>query len=188
MGNMLKNKFHFLNIFILAGLLVFFSVNTSLAQDNNNALEKIKERGSLLWGADAEGGAPYIFPDPENPEKYIGFEVDLAEAIANKLGVKAVHKQNAWDGLVPALERGDFDIAMNGIEITDDRKETILFSRPYYIYVEQLVVRKDENNINDINDLKGKKVGTLSGTVAQDILENLGVCICKDLSWPGYTL
>jgi polar amino acid transport system substrate-binding protein len=150
------------------------SSNISMAQENNNALDRIQERGTLIWGADAEGGAPYIFPDPENPEKYIGFEVDLADAIAKKLGVKAVHKQNAWDGLVPALERGDFDIAMNGIEITDERKETILFSRPYYIYTEQLVVRKDENNIKDINDLKGKKVGTLSGTVAQDMLEDLG--------------
>lgn len=173
MVKMMKNKIHFLNI-ILVGLFVFLSVNTSMGQDNISALDRIKERGSIIWGADAEGGAPYIFPDPNNPEKYIGFEVDLAEAIANKLGVKAIHKQNAWDGLIPALERGDFDIAMNGIEITDDRKETILFSRPYYIYVEQLVVRKDENNITDINDLKGKKVGILSGTVAQDILENLG--------------
>ena len=171
---MLKNECNYLNIFILVGLFVFVSANISLAQENNSALDKIKERGTLIWGADAEGGAPYIFPDPENPEKYIGFEVDLADAIAIKLGVKAVHKQNAWDGLVPALERGDFDIAMNGIEITDDRKETIFFSRPYYVYVEQLVVRKEEENINDLNDLKGKKVGTLSGTVAQDILQNFG--------------
>lgn len=171
---MLKNKYHSRNIIILAGLFVFFSINTCLAQENESALDKIKERGSIIWGADAEGGAPYIFPDPENPENYIGFEVDLAEAIAKKLGVKAIHKQNAWDGLVPALERGDFDIAMNGIEITDDRKETILFSRPYYVYTEQLVVRQEENNINEVNDLKGKKVGTLSGTVAQEILENLG--------------
>lgn len=174
MVKLLKNKLYYLNIFILAGLFVFLSINTGMAQENNSALDRIKERGSIIWGADAEGGAPYIFPDPENPEKYIGFEVDLAEAIANKLGVKAVHKQNAWDGLVPALERGDFDIAMNGIEITDDRKETILFSNPYYIYVEQLVVRKEETNIKNITDLKGKKVGTLSGTVAQDILQEFG--------------
>lgn len=172
--NILRNRFHLLKIFIFVGLFVLLSLNTGLAQENNTALDKIKERGSLIWGADAEGGAPYIFPDPQDPEKYIGFEVDLAEAIAKKLGVKAVHKQNAWDGLVPSLERGDFDIAMNGIEITDDRKETILFSRPYYVYVEQLVVRKEEENINDLNDLKGKKVGTLSGTVAQDILEEQG--------------
>lgn len=63
---------------------------------------------------------------------------------------------------------------MNGIEITARRKERVLFSHPYYIYTEQLVVRKDETRIKDINDLKGKKAGTLSGAVAQTMLENIG--------------
>ncbi|MDD5773827.1 MAG: ABC transporter substrate-binding protein/permease [bacterium] len=161
-------------IFILS---LFFIVNLSSNASfcaEISPLDKIKERGSIMWGADAEGGAPYIFPDPKDPEKFIGFEVDLAEAIARELGVKAKHVQNAWDSLIPALERGDCDIAMNGIEITPQRKEHILFSRPYYVYVEQLVVRKEETAIKGIDDLKGKKVGTLSGTVAQNILEGMG--------------
>ncbi len=62
---------------------------------------------------------------------------------------------------------------MNGIEITPQRQEKLLFSIPYYVYTEQLVVRKDEAGIRDINDLKGKKVGTLSGTVAQNILTSI---------------
>ena len=92
---MLNNKCNYLRLCILLGLFVFLSPNICMAQEN--ALDKIQERGTLIWGADAEGGAPYIFPDPENPEEYIGFEVDLANAIANKLGVEAVHKQNGWD-------------------------------------------------------------------------------------------
>lgn len=139
-----------------------------------NSIEKIQERGYLLWGSDAEGGAPYIFPDPKDPLKMIGFEVDLADEIAKELGVKARQAQNAWDSLVPALMRGDSDIAMNGIEITPQREKEVLFSRPYYIYTEQLVVRKDEEAIQSVDDLKGKKVGTLSGTVAQDILMKMG--------------
>jgi len=139
-----------------------------------NSIEKIQKRGYLLWGSDAEGGAPYIFPDPKTPSKLIGFEVDLAEEIAKELGVKARQAQNAWDSLIPALMRGDSDIAMNGIEITPQREKEVLFSRPYYIYTEQLVVRKDEEAIKSVNDLKGKKVGTLSGTVAQDILMKMG--------------
>ena len=139
-----------------------------------NSIEKIQHRGYLLWGSDAEGGAPYIFPDPKTPSKLIGFEVDLAEEIAKELGVKARQAQNAWDSLIPALMRGDSDIAMNGIEITPQREKEVLFSRPYYIYTEQLVVRKDEEAIKSVNDLKGKKVGTLSGTVAQDILMKMG--------------
>ncbi|MBI5212760.1 MAG: ABC transporter permease subunit [Nitrospirae bacterium] len=141
---------------------------------SSDGIEKIKKRGYLLWGSDAEGGAPYVFPDPKNPSRLIGFEVDLANAIAKELGIEARQLQNAWDSLIPSLKRGDFDIAMNGIEVTPQREGEVLFSKPYYIYTEQLVVRKNEARINGINDLKGKKVGTLSGSVAQDILTNIG--------------
>jgi polar amino acid transport system substrate-binding protein len=158
---------------LAAGLIIIFSLPL-FSQSKNASLEKIKERGHLIWGSDAEGGAPYVFPDPKDPSKLIGFEVDIAQAIAKALGVDARQAQNAWDSLIPALERGDFDIAMNGIEITPQRKDKVLFSYPYYIYTEQLVVRKEEKRISDIRDLKGKKVGTLSGTTAQDILNGIG--------------
>jgi polar amino acid transport system substrate-binding protein len=144
------------------------------SHSSESALQKIRKRGYLLWGSDAEGGAPYVFPSPEDPSKLIGFEVDIAHAIARELGVEARQSQNAWDSLIPGLERRDYDIAMNGIEITPQRKERILFSLPYYIYTEQLVVRKDETRIRGVNDLNGKKVGTLSGTVAQEILQKIG--------------
>lgn len=147
---------------------------TADAYTSQTSLEKIKERGYILWGADAEGGAPYIFPDPKDPSRVIGFEVDIADAIARELGVSARHSQNAWDSLIPGLKRGDYDIAMNGIEITPQRREEVLFARPYYVYTEQLVVRKDETGIREVSDLKGKKVGTLSGTVAQQILQDIG--------------
>jgi polar amino acid transport system substrate-binding protein len=65
-------------------------------------------------------------------------------------------------------------MAMNGIEITPQREQEVLFSVPYYIYTEQLVVRREETGIRGMHDLKGRKVGTLSGTVAQDILTGLG--------------
>lgn len=137
------------------------------------ALDEIRKRGVLLWGSDAEGGAPYAFPDPNDPSRLIGFEVDLARAIARELGVEARQVQNAWDSLIPALERGDFDIALNGLEITPEKKQTVLFTHPYYIYTEQLAVRKDEARIRGVGDLAGRKVGTLSGSVAQEILQKI---------------
>ena len=158
---------------LAVGLIVILSLPL-FSQSKNGSLEKIKERGYLIWGSDAEGGAPYVFPDPRDPSKLIGFEVDIADAIAKELGVEARQSQNAWDSLIPSLERGDFDIVMNGIEMTRQRAERILFSRPYYVYTEQLVVRKEENRISGMHDLKGKKVGTLSGTTAQDILTGIG--------------
>jgi polar amino acid transport system substrate-binding protein len=165
----------FLKIFsFIICLLALFYWTIPTQSDTGNTLEKIKKRGYILWGSDAEGGAPYVFPDPKDPSRLIGFEVDLSEAIAKQLGVEAKQSQNAWDSLIPALKRGDFDIVINGIEITSQRQAEVLFSLPYYIYTEQLVVRKEETKIRDINNIKGKKVGTLSGAVAQDILTNLG--------------
>ncbi len=168
--NLMKNILRLLSLFIGLSVLLFCAAPSQSA----GSLDKIQKRGYLLWGSDAQGGAPYIFPDPKDPSKLIGFEVDLAEEIAKELGVTARQAQNAWDSLIPALMRGDSDIAMNGIEITPQREKEVLFSQPYYIYTEQLVVKKDEEVIKGVNDLKGKKVGTLSGTVAQDILINMG--------------
>ena len=133
----------------------------------DGSLSRVRERGCLLWGGDAEGGAPYVFPDPGNPDRLVGFEVDLADAVAREIGVRARFSQNAWDSLLPALQRGDFDVALNGIEITPERSAKALFSRPYYVYTEQLVVRKGEASIRGLSDLAGKRVGTLSGACSE---------------------
>lgn len=160
-------------ISLFIGLMLIFLMMIPAASDTGS-LEKIRKRGYLLWGSDAEGGAPYVFPAPKNPERLIGFEVDIAAAIGRELGVVARQSQNAWDSLIPALDRGDFDMVINGIEITPRREERVLFSMPYYIYTEQLVVRADDESIRDISDLRGRKAGTLSGTVAQEILTGVG--------------
>lgn len=139
-----------------------------------NTLEKIKSSGVLTWGFDAEGGAPYAFHDLKHPQKLIGFEVELVDAIARELGVKVQRFQNAWDSILLSLQRGDFDIALNGIEITPDREQAVLFTRPYYVYAEQIVVRASDNRIHRFEDLHGKKVGTLYNTVAKRMLEEMG--------------
>ncbi|HTZ41481.1 MAG TPA: ABC transporter substrate-binding protein, partial [Syntrophales bacterium] len=159
----------------ISSLLIALALVLAYAGPSRTAatLDGIQKRGYLLWGSDAEGGAPYVFPDPRDPSVLIGFEVDLARAIAREMGVEARQSQNAWDSLIPALERGDFDIALNGLEITPEKKQSVLFSIPYYIYTEQLAVRKDDDRIRGIGDLSGRKVGTLSGSVAQEILQKI---------------
>ena len=164
----MKNIQRLFPLLLLLAVLLGWSVPVMA-----DTLAEIQQRGYLLWGSDAEGGAPYIFPDPKDPSRFIGFEVDLADELARGLGVTARQAQNAWDSLIPALLRGDSDIAMNGIEITPRRQQEVLFSKPYYLYTEQLVVGKDETAIKGVDDLAGKKVGTLSGTVAQDILTKM---------------
>ena len=152
-------------------MMYFFMTDTFAYQDT---LEKIKSSGVLTWGFDADGGAPYVFHDPKHPSKLIGFEVDIVEAIARELGVKVQNFQNEWDSILLSLQRGDFDIALNGIEITSDREQSVLFTRPYFVYAEQIVVRDSDNRIHRLDDLHGKKVGTLYNTVAKRMLEEMG--------------
>jgi len=135
------------------------------------ALDRVKARGELLWGGDIQGGEPYAYEDANG--KLVGFEVDIADALARRLGVRARFVQVAWSSLVPALERGDYDIAMNGLELTPDRHERLLLSRPYYLYAETLAVRR--GSPLRFFDLRGKRVGTLNQTYAFDLLRGLGV-------------
>jgi polar amino acid transport system substrate-binding protein len=137
-------------------------------------LEDIRQAGVLRWGADAEGGAPYVYPDPDRPEHLVGFEYELAEALAAKLGVKARMVQNEWDQLIPALDRGNFDIILNGLELTPENQQHIAMTQPYFVYAEQIVVRADTQGLERVEDLRGKAVGVLSGTVAQRLLERMG--------------
>jgi polar amino acid transport system substrate-binding protein len=154
-------------------LLLLLFVATAAAR-GADALQRVQQAGVLKWGADAEGGAPYVFPDPRQPDRMIGFEVEIADALAHKLGVHAQMVQNQWDGLVPALQRGDFDIILNGLEITDEHRQQIAMSAPYYVYSQQIITRKDNNTLTNLSSLKGRAVGTLSGTVAQRLLEQAG--------------
>ncbi len=158
-------------LLLVSVLLLAGDPRTGRAADH---LKEIQKRGVLLWGADAEGGAPYVYPDPEKPEQLIGFEFDLAEALAGKLGVKARIAQNQWDQLVPALERGNFDIILNGLELTPERQQRISLSQPYYVYAQQIVTRRETPGLERIEDLKGRTVGALAASVAQRLLEQLG--------------
>ena len=141
----------------------------SESEPQGNTLAQIRERGEITWGADVQGGEPYVYEDPANPSHVIGFEVDIMDALARRLGVKAKLEKFAWSNLVPSLERGDFDIAINGLEATGERQERLLLSHPYYVYAETLTVRAD-SQIRSLFELAGKRVGTLNQTFAYDIL------------------
>src|SRR5258705_12803047 len=114
--------------------LLFATAAPALAQD-------------LVWAGDAEGGAPYVTPDPRDPSRTIGFEYDFATALAERMGRKARFQQNQWDGLVPGLERGEYDIVINGVEITAERAESINFSNPYFYSTLAITRRIYDNRV-----------------------------------------
>src|SRR5262245_55586036 len=138
----------------------------------------------LRWATDAEGGAPYTFKDPKDPERNIGFEVDIIEALSREIGRPIEPHQYGFSSLILGVQRGDCDFAMNGLEVTPDRKEKVLFSRPYYVFMEQLVVRREEGRFGDLEGCRkiGCRVGTLEDTAADRMLKAQGI---EDVMYDG---
>ncbi len=168
----MNNAGRWLSFLLLSGLALSVSRPGSLL--GADRLTEIRQRGVLRWGADAEGGAPYVYSDPNKPEQLVGFELELAEALAARLGVRAAMVQNQWDQLVPGLNRGNFDIILNGLEITLEHQQQVAMSRPYYVYGQQIVTGSDTRGLEHMEDLKGKRVGVLSSSAAQRLLERMG--------------
>jgi polar amino acid transport system substrate-binding protein len=129
----------------------------------------------LRWGADPSGGAPYVYTDPANPDRYIGYEKEMVDALAQAMGRRAEFVPSDWETLVSALQRGSFDVIVNGLEPTGDRAQQILFSKPYYIFQLQLTVRRDDDRIKSLDDCKNRIVGTLGNTAASRLLQQQGI-------------
>ena len=160
------------------------------AQDT---LARIKAGGVLIWGADQEGGAPFVYPRDDDKSRITGFEVDLAEALAQALGVRAQFQQGQWDQLPALLQTRKVHIVLNGYEWTPPRLEAMAASIPYYVYGLQFMARADDASIASIDDLKkpgpnGKRrVGVLSGSGADDYMKaNFGDTVTL-VSYDGNT-
>ena len=125
----------------------------------------------LRWGGDAEGGAPFVEADAANPQKVVGFDVEIAELIATHLGRTPQFVQIAFTSLDQSAKRGDFAIGLSGIEDIPARRASLAVSVPYYEFREVLTVRAaDRGRFKTLDDLRGRKVATLGGTIAYDLL------------------
>ena len=126
---------------------------------------------ALVWGGDAEGGAPYVEADPSNPDRVVGFEVEIADLLAGRLGRTARFINITFASIPLSIARGDADIGLNGLEDTPANRASLATTIPYYRFREVLSVRTaDAERFRTLADLRGRRVGTLGGTVAYDIL------------------
>src|SRR5688572_16782289 len=126
----------------------------------------------LRFGGDAEGGAPFVEADPQDPARVQGFEVDIASLLAGELGRVPRFVQVSFTSLDAATARGDFDIALSGIEDTPARRARLAVTVPYYMFREVLTVRvSDAARYRTLGDLAGRRVATLGATLAFDILQ-----------------
>ncbi|MGE0815631.1 MAG: ABC transporter permease subunit [Vicinamibacterales bacterium] len=125
----------------------------------------------LRWGGDAEGGAPFVEADANDPSVMRGFDVEIAELLGAALGRRPVFVQAAFTALDQSVKRGDFDIALSGLEDSPAKRAELGVSVPYYRFQEVLTVRAaDRDRVRSLADLQGKKVATLAATLAWEIL------------------
>ncbi|KIU51689.1 MULTISPECIES: cystine ABC transporter substrate-binding protein [Pseudomonas] len=141
-------------------------------------LQKIKDSGSISVGLEGTY-PPFSFVDTDG--KLTGFEVELSEALAKELGVKARLQPTKWDGILAALESKRLDIVVNQVTISDERKKKYDFSEPYTVSgIQALVLTKNKDTIKTAQDLAGKKVGVGLGTnYEQWLKDNVPKAIIK---------
>ncbi len=130
--------------------------------------EKVKEKGEFVLGLD-ESFPPMGFRDENN--NIVGYDVDLAQEVANRLGVKLKLQPINWDTKEQELNTGNIDCIWNGFTITKERKENILFSDPYMNNQQVLVVLAD-SKFNTLADLKGKSVALQATSSAFNALNS----------------
>lgn len=143
--------------------LTVFSISFS----KDNALQTIQNKGEIIIGLD-DTFAPMGFRDEKG--NIIGFDIDLANEIAKRMGVKAIFKPCEWDGIIFDLRSKKIDLIWNGLTITPQREQQIAFSTPYFDD-DQIVIVKD-SQIKSFENLKGKNIGVQLGSTSYFAFEN----------------
>ncbi len=137
----------------------------------DDELAQIQKNGVLRVGV--EGTYPPMTYHDEDG-KLTGFDVEVAEKIAEKLGVTAEFTESGWDSLLAGIDSGRLDTVINAVSITDEREIKYDFAGPYFYITQQIVVAADDDSITDMDSLKGKKVANTVTTAYMDILEEAG--------------
>ena len=148
----------------LVAAAVFVQAAVALPALAGENLDKIKSAGVIRIGTEGTY-APFTFHDASG--KLVGFDVEIGEAIAEKLGVKPEFVEGKWDGLIAGLDADRYDAVINQVGITEARQQKYAFSEPYIASKAVLIVREDDDEIKGFADLKGKKA-------AQSLTSNYG--------------
>lgn len=137
-------------------------------------LAQIKERGTITIAMEGTW-APWTYHD-EN-DNLVGYDVEVGTLIAEKLGVEPEFVEGEWDGLLAGLDAGRYDIMVNGVDITEERAEKYDFSEPYAYNRTAVITKGDNDTINTLEDLNGKKTAnTISSTYAE-VAEKYGATV-----------
>jgi polar amino acid transport system substrate-binding protein len=152
-----------LSVILLAGCLT--ACGTSGA-----TLDDVKSAGKMTIATSPD------FPPFESleGEEVVGIEVEIMKLVAKDLGVECEFVQMDFDSVLIGIQAAKYDCAMSGITVTEDRKNNMLFTKPYYVAA-QVIVVKEDSDIKGKADLKDKKVSVQTGTTAESGCQDEGI-------------
>lgn len=164
----MKKKWMALAVIVTVAMLLFASCASGGSED------------VLTIGVD-DSYPPMEFRNEKN--ELVGFDVALAKALGEKLGMEVEFISTAWDGIFTGLETEKFDVIISSVSITPKRLETFLFSEPYLANGQVIVVKPGDKSVTKPEDLNGKSVGVQIGTTAdtavQKYMETLDIELIK---------
>lgn len=160
-------------ISMIITILIAFSLSgcsNGKASSGTSKTAEIKEKGKIVIGTSADY-PPYEFHKSiDGKDTIVGFDIEIAKAVAKDLGVKLEIKDMKFDGLLAALETGNIDFVAAGMTPTEARKKNVDFSKTYYTAVQCIVIRsEDEGTIKSLKDLKSKKIGVQKGAIQEQL-------------------
>ncbi len=141
------------------------------AEESGDLLSRIQERGTIVVGLEGDW-APWSYVGED--DELTGYDVEVAKAIADKLGVELQIVPGEWDGLFAGMDAGRYDLVINGVEVTEDRAEKYDFADPYAYIRTALIVRGDNDDIHTFEDLKGKKTANSIASTYMNLAESYG--------------
>lgn len=148
---------------------------TGNSANGNDHLARIKAAGKITIATEGVW-APFTYHD-ETTDELVGFDVEVAAAIAKKLGVEPDFKEVAFDGGLTGVTTGTFDMMANGVDVTEDRKETYDFTHPYAYDHAVVVTLASNEDIKSFEDLSGRTTANSAGSTYEAMGKEYGATV-----------
>lgn len=148
-------------------LIVVFGVAACQRRQAQQGLETQAGKLPDLGGRTVRVATDATYPPFEMVDKskqIVGYDIDLLNEVCALVNCKPEFKNTAWDGIFPALQKGDYDAVASGVTITEERDKTMDFSEAYIEVGQVVLVRADETSINSVDDLADKVIAVQRGT------------------------
>ncbi|GFM37169.1 ABC transporter substrate-binding protein [Desulfovibrio psychrotolerans] len=158
----------------LAVVLLLLAVVAGCSDEKEDSLARVKKAGEISF-AMSGGYPPFNFYDAEN--RLTGFDVDVAEEVARRMGVALRPVTTEWSGIIEGLRAGTYDGILGSMAVTESRQRVVNFSIPYYYSGAQVMVRTGDDGatgpVTDVAQLEGKTIGVVTGTTFEEDAKGL---------------